>query len=82
MKKLLSSLTLASSVALVATGCGKTHADNHQQASAPTTATPLESLATNYTCPMHPEVTDTRPSACPKCGMKLVPVQPKGGAKK
>lgn len=25
-----------------------------------------------YVCPMHPEVTDTRPSACPKCKMKLV----------
>jgi hypothetical protein len=26
-----------------------------------------------YTCPMHPEVTDTKPSRCPKCKMKLVP---------
>ncbi|HET9450250.1 MAG TPA: heavy metal-binding domain-containing protein [Aggregicoccus sp.] len=28
---------------------------------------------TLYACPMHPEVTDTRPSRCPKCGMTLVP---------
>lgn len=28
-----------------------------------------------YACPMHPEVTDTKPSRCPKCGMKLVPQQ-------
>jgi len=25
-----------------------------------------------YACPMHPEVTDTTASKCPKCGMKLV----------
>lgn len=29
-----------------------------------------------YVCPMHPEVTDTKPSQCPKCGMKLVPSEP------
>ena len=29
--------------------------------------------ASSYVCPMHPEVTDTEASACPKCGMKLVP---------
>jgi FtsP/CotA-like multicopper oxidase with cupredoxin domain len=27
----------------------------------------------SYVCPMHPEVTDSEPSSCPKCGMKLVP---------
>jgi len=26
-----------------------------------------------YACPMHPEVTSTSPSSCPKCNMKLVP---------
>ncbi len=26
-----------------------------------------------YTCPMHEEVTSSRPGTCPKCGMKLVP---------
>ena len=30
--------------------------------------------ATMYTCPMHPEIRSTSPGACPKCGMKLVPV--------
>jgi FtsP/CotA-like multicopper oxidase with cupredoxin domain len=29
--------------------------------------------ASAYACPMHPEVTATEPSSCPKCGMKLVP---------
>jgi Heavy metal binding domain len=27
-----------------------------------------------YTCPMHPEVVANHPGNCPKCGMKLVPV--------
>ena len=31
-------------------------------------------VATEYRCPMDPEVTDTKPSACPKCGMALEPV--------
>src|SRR3954452_3902430 len=31
---------------------------------------------TTYACPMHPEVTDSEPSTCPKCGMKLMPVEP------
>ena len=29
----------------------------------------------SYACPMHPEVTDSKPGTCPKCGMQLVPVQ-------
>jgi FtsP/CotA-like multicopper oxidase with cupredoxin domain len=29
--------------------------------------------ASSYACPMHPDITDTEPSSCPKCGMKLVP---------
>jgi FtsP/CotA-like multicopper oxidase with cupredoxin domain len=31
--------------------------------------------ASSYVCPMHPEVTDTAASTCPKCGMKLVPAE-------
>lgn len=30
-----------------------------------------------YTCPMHPEVRQTSPGTCPKCGMALEPVQPR-----
>jgi len=26
-----------------------------------------------YTCPMHPEVRESKPGRCPKCGMDLVP---------
>jgi Cu+-exporting ATPase len=29
-----------------------------------------------YTCPMHPEVRQDHPGACPKCGMALEPVAP------
>jgi len=32
-----------------------------------------ESRPTTYTCPMHPEIHESKPGNCPKCGMKLVP---------
>src|SRR5512141_25482 len=31
---------------------------------------------TIYTCPMHPEIRQDHPGACPKCGMALEPVMP------
>ncbi|HWC09936.1 MAG TPA: multicopper oxidase family protein [Acidimicrobiales bacterium] len=31
-----------------------------------------DTAADSYACPMHPEVTATEPTTCPKCGMKLV----------
>ncbi len=34
---------------------------------------PPESAGTIYTCPMHPEVRQRGPGACPKCGMALEP---------
>ena len=33
-----------------------------------------------YTCPMHPEIVQTGPGSCPKCGMALVPVAGTGEA--
>lgn len=29
-----------------------------------------------YTCPMHPEIRESEPGACPKCGMALEPAEP------
>jgi FtsP/CotA-like multicopper oxidase with cupredoxin domain len=31
--------------------------------------------ASTYACPMHPDVTAPEPGTCPRCGMKLLPVQ-------
>ena len=35
-----------------------------------------------YTCPMHPEVRQQGPGACPKCGMALEPLEPVAAAPK
>ena len=39
---------------------------------------PTATGATEYTCPMHPEIRQSGPSTCPKCGMALEPVMPGG----
>jgi len=39
------------------------------------TPTPQHTVSL-YTCPMHPEVRQPGPGACPKCGMALEPVMP------
>ncbi len=39
-------------------------------------ATPSPAPATEYTCPMHPEIRSDRPGNCPLCGMSLEPVRP------
>lgn len=43
----------------------------------PTSPTYLPTTTpTMYTCPMHPEVVQSSLGRCPKCGMKLVPIEP------
>ena len=37
---------------------------------------PPAPTGTIYTCPMHPEVQQAGPGACPKCGMALEPMMP------
>jgi len=38
--------------------------------------------ATKYTCTMHPEVVQSKPGKCPKCGMKLVAMKTKKSTEK
>src|SRR5436190_23692633 len=53
--------------ALVTLGVGKPATTN-------TPASPVpESETSQYVCPMCPEVSQTRPGPCPKCGMALEP---------
>jgi hypothetical protein len=37
-----------------------------------------ETVATTYTCPMHPDVKSDKPGECPQCGMDLVPTEEMG----
>jgi Cu+-exporting ATPase len=37
---------------------------------------PAVQAATEFTCPMHPEIRQPGPGNCPKCGMTLEPVMP------
>ncbi|MGM0933464.1 MAG: heavy metal translocating P-type ATPase [Bacteroidota bacterium] len=42
----------------------------------------LTPAATQYTCPMHPEIVEDEPGSCPKCGMELVPMEPESSESK
>ena len=44
----------------------------HLQHNGPHNKTPLEDAL--YTCPMHPEITQSEPGVCPICGMALEPM--------
>jgi len=43
----------------------------HEPAGAASSPAPSAPAGTIYTCPMHPEVRQDHPGACPKCGMGL-----------
>lgn len=56
------------------------HAGDHGHDHAATPAEPVPqgapdggSSATEYVCPMHPDVHQSGPGRCPRCGMNLVP---------
>ncbi len=44
--------------------------------SGPALPSPRAGAAARFTCPMHPEVRETRDVPCPKCGMALEPLAP------
>jgi hypothetical protein len=79
MSKFLTYGLALASLTLFATGCS-----DNKSSTETTTATPVTTaaapdstaapagLATQYTCPMHPEVVADQPGKCPKCGMNLV----------
>jgi len=48
------------------------HGDHGERSSASTSAP----HAVVWVCPMHPEVKQNAPGACPKCGMALEPETP------
>ncbi len=50
------------------------------RAAAPSLLEPPPRTTTPYTCPMHPEVRQLGPGACPLCGMALEPLTPTADA--
>ncbi len=53
------------------------YSGNHSSAEPSITAPePALQVATEFTCPMHPEIRQPGPGNCPKCGMTLEPVMP------
>lgn len=47
----------------------------------PKPAAPAQPRGTMFICPMHPEVRQDHPGACPKCGMALEPEMPRPPSK-
>ena len=50
------------------------HAVPIQVVAKPATRKASAAPRSQYTCPMHPEIVQSGPGSCPKCGMALVPV--------
>jgi hypothetical protein len=51
-----------------------------EQAPAPAAADQAETPTTGFMCPMHPDVFESTPGVCPRCGMTLVQGNPLGTA--
>ncbi len=43
---------------------------------------PSLSQGTEFTCPMHPEISENKSGSCPICGMDLVPMEPSDSGEK
>lgn len=80
-RSLLVIIVLASLIltAFLVVGCGPKPAATSPVAgsatpppAAPAPSPAASQVAAVYTCPMHPEVQQSAPGKCPKCGMDLV----------
>ncbi|HEV2667703.1 MAG TPA: heavy metal translocating P-type ATPase [Blastocatellia bacterium] len=61
---------------------GKSGSSSVMTTAQPQTETRIVREDDEYTCPMDPEVAQTGPGACPKCGMALEPMRPASAATK
>jgi hypothetical protein len=61
-------------------GAAQNHS-GHQHGQAEDTRSSPDATAPDYTCPMHPEVSQPGPGRCPKCGMALEPRKPQAEPK-
>nr|WP_295744339.1 heavy metal translocating P-type ATPase [uncultured Acidocella sp.] len=57
-------------------GCREKFTADPARYLAPAEEVPLAPKGTIYTCPMHPQIRQDHPGACPLCGMALEPLAP------
>ncbi len=67
-------------IASLAAGCNNASVGATPREGPPVASAASPTPAARHACPMHPEVTDTKASDCPKCGMKLVPAPADAGS--